>query len=902
MEFRERLYAVGEATLREMSSWRLWLCSGAAIAASLCFLGACRGENVTGEHELISRQIPIVEASLPNGLQIVMEEDHSSPLVAIRIYVKTGSIYEEEYTGAGISHYFEHLMSGGTTRTRSEAESSIILRELGGMSNAYTTKDHTCFYIDTTSENFGKALELLSDWVMNCALAPAEVERERGVISEEIRMGENEPGRVAMNLLYETAFRTHPERLPVIGYLENFLRITRDDLVAYYEERYVPNNVMLVVAGDVTAQQVFGRAQELFGKFERKPLAPITIPDEPAQVSYRKNQKFMPTNVAYLMAAFHTVPIDSPDVYPLDLMSFILTNGRSSRLYRRMKQEEQLVYVIDSSSFTPGYGAGIFGFYATLAPGNADEAEKVLLEELERLKNDYVSDAELAKAKRQKISDLVGGMETVEGRAQRLGIDMLTTGDPYFSWKYTQRIQEVTKEEIREAAGKYFKGDNLTVVVVGPGEAAAQAAAEGSASEERTGEVRETELDNGMKLLVKSIPRVPLVTIQAHFKGGVRYETPETNGAFNLMTRMMLRGAGDLSSEEIAEEFDAMGASIGTLAGNNSFNVTVMSLSSDFRKALGLLATIITSPTFPEEHFEEERTSLLGRIRQKQDSWESEAFRLFREAMFKQHPYGLDPVGSLEAVEKLSREDIVRVYEERCAPDNMVLAIFGAVSEDAAEEAAREAFGGFVRKAAAPPEIAEEPELTDDVKRVVHDDQTQAVVVLGFRGVRLSDDDRYVLSVIDSVISGIGYPSGRLHDALRVDRDLVYYVHAHNWTGIDPGSFHVMAQTAPEAVDEVVKVIKGELQRIASEPVSERDLELAKQVCVSTFRMSRETSSAQAQEAALYELYGLGYDHEEKYVQRVREVTAEEVLRVASKYFEKPSVLVITRPKPEDGG
>jgi len=875
-----------------------WLSSGAALAVLFCVLSASKGEDLTTQDGLISRRIPVVETILPNGLQVVIEEEHSAPLVAIRVYVRTGSIYEEEYSGAGISHYFEHLMSGGTTTTRSEEESAEILRELGGMSNAYTTRDHTCFYIDTTSENFDKALDLISDWIMNCALAPTEVNRERGVISEEIRMGENEPGRVAMNLLYETAFRVHPERLPVIGYLENFLRITREDLLGYFERHYVPNNLMLVVVGDVTPEQVIGRARELFGDFERKPLPAASLPREPAQVGYRRKQRAMPTNVAYLTTVFHTVAIDSTDVYPLDLVSFILTNGRSSRLYKRMREQERLVYMIDSFSHTPGYDAGTFGFFATLSPENVDKAEKVLLEELDRLKSEYVSDAELAKAKRQKISDLVGGMETVEGRAQRLGLDVLTTGDPYFSWKYTERIQEVTKEQIREAARKYFEHDNLTVVVVGPGAAAGEGVPGEHAQSAEAGSVRETELDNGMKLLVKSTATVPMVTIQAHFKGGVRYETPETNGVFSLMTRMMLRGAGGLSSERIAEEFDAMGASLSTMAGNNSFNVSVTALNSDFRKALEVLGKIITAPAFPEELLEEERVALLGRIRQKKDSWDSEAFRLFREAMFRSHPYGLDPIGSIEAVQKLSRDDLVGFYESYCAPDNMVLAIFGAVSEETAEKAAREVFGSFTRKAAAPPEIPPEPALKDDVKRVEYNDQTQAVVVLGFRGVRLSDDDRYVLSVIDSLVSGIGFPSGRLHEALRGVRDLVYFVHAQNWTGIDPGSFHVMAQTAPGNLDEVVAVIARELKRIGSERVSEKELNLAKQVCVTSFEMARETSGAQAQEAALFELYGLGYDHEDQYPQRVREVTADDVLRVAKKYFDKPSILVITQPKP----
>ena len=159
-----------------------WLSSGAALAVLFCVLSASKGEDLTTQDGLISRRIPVVETILPNGLQVVIEEEHSAPLVAIRVYVRTGSIYEEEYSGAGISHYFEHLMSGGTTTTRSEEESAEILRELGGMSNAYTTRDHTCFYIDTTSENFDKALDLISDWIMNCALAPTEVNRDRGVI------------------------------------------------------------------------------------------------------------------------------------------------------------------------------------------------------------------------------------------------------------------------------------------------------------------------------------------------------------------------------------------------------------------------------------------------------------------------------------------------------------------------------------------------------------------------------------------------------------------------------------------------------------------------------------------------------------------------------------------------
>jgi zinc protease len=168
--------------------------------------------------------------TLDNGLEVVLIEKHDTPMVAVYAYVKTGPIYEDEYLGCGISHYAEHLVSGGTTSNRTEAESNALLKQLGDRVNAYTTLDHTCYHIETDRAHWPQAAALIADWLGQCALDEDEVAREKGVISQEIRMGMDEPGRTLWQLLQSTAYRLSPMRVPIIGYAENFARLTRADL------------------------------------------------------------------------------------------------------------------------------------------------------------------------------------------------------------------------------------------------------------------------------------------------------------------------------------------------------------------------------------------------------------------------------------------------------------------------------------------------------------------------------------------------------------------------------------------------------------------------------------------------------------------------------------------------
>ena len=212
---------------------------------------------------------------LENGMIVVLKENHVAPVVSLHVYVKAGSIYEREYLGRGISHNLEHLMSNGTEK-RSKDQIDRMIEDIGNVSNAYTTKDHTSYYITTASSYFDTGLDILSDYIQNPQFPEEEVESERGVIINEINMGKDSASRRLYNLFFKTMLREHPARLPVIGYRELFEEITREDIQNYYNRMYVPNNMVFVAVGDFDKSEALSKIKEAFKDFKRGPMPNLT--------------------------------------------------------------------------------------------------------------------------------------------------------------------------------------------------------------------------------------------------------------------------------------------------------------------------------------------------------------------------------------------------------------------------------------------------------------------------------------------------------------------------------------------------------------------------------------------------------------------------------------------------
>src|SRR5213595_2861317 len=353
---------------------------------------------------------------LPNGLTIVVQEDHSAPVASVQAWCATGSVNEDEHLGAGLSHILEHMLFKGT-KTRSTNAIAQKIQDVGGYINAYTSFDRTVFWIDVPKDGVSTALEVLTDAMMNSNLPPDEYKKEQEVIRREFAMGMDDPDRMATLLLFATAYQRHPYRFPVIGELEIYNQLTQEQVMQYYKTRYVPNNLTFIVVGDVDAEKVRQQLTELFKPYPEKSLKPVFIPSEPPQLGRREVHREFSTELTHFAMAWHIPEVTSPDVPALDLLSTILGDGRSSRLYRRVREEAGLAFGISAFSYTPG-DPGLFGIDATLDPKKREAAEQLALQIIDEVKQTGVTADELEKAKKIMLSQHLGALSTMRGRSE----------------------------------------------------------------------------------------------------------------------------------------------------------------------------------------------------------------------------------------------------------------------------------------------------------------------------------------------------------------------------------------------------------------------------------------------------------------------------------------------------
>ena len=312
-------------------------------------------------------------ATLDNGLTVIVQENHTAPVATVRCYVKnTGSAFEGRYLGAGLSHVLEHVVAGGTTTHRGEKEIEKIIARFGGVTNAYTTNDHTTFFIDCPARNVMTAVELTADAMQHITFEPKEFARELKVVRRELADDEDDRGHVMEDLLDLTVYAVHPARHPVIGYLPVLNGTTNQTIIDFYHERYVPNNQIFVVVGDVKTPGGAGPRGAAMGRAAGRETF-VALPEEPEQVSPREAVREMDGAVYDFAVAWPTVTLSQRDMYALDLAAYVLGEGESSRLVRQLKYENPLVLNVAAASNTPHFVRGYFAVYRRQQAGNLAE-------------------------------------------------------------------------------------------------------------------------------------------------------------------------------------------------------------------------------------------------------------------------------------------------------------------------------------------------------------------------------------------------------------------------------------------------------------------------------------------------------------------------------------------------
>ena len=826
---------------------------------------------------------------LPNGLTIIVQTDRSAPVASVQAWCATGSIDEGEHLGAGLSHILEHMLFKGT-KTRSTNAIAQSIQDEGGYINAYTSFDRTVFWIDVPKAGVATALDILSDAMMNATLPPEEYIKEQEVIRREFAMGYDDPDRMVGQLMFKTAYQRHPYRLPVIGDIQVYDQLTQQEVMNYYKARYVPNNLIFIIVGDVDAEKVHQQLAAYFKSYPEQSLKPVYIPQEPPQLGRREVQEEFTTELTRLALAWHIPEITHPDVPALDLLSTILGDGRSSRLYRKVREEAGLAFGVSAFSYTPG-DPGALGIDATMDPKNRGAAEQLILQIIEDLKKNGVTGDELTKAKKILLSHSLGGLTTMRGQATDLGSNWLVTRNLNFTRDYLEAVQKVSLDDVRRVAAKYLVDDNLTVVSLNPRGTLAAKAAEATVIS--AGEIQKFELSNGLRLLVREDPRLPLVSMVAVFRGGLLAEKPETNGVTRLMAKVLVKGTKTRTAEQIADTIEAVGGSIGSDAGNNSFSVSLDVTKPDLRLGAELLSDILLNATMPEKAIGREKEGQLASIRDDEEQLTTVARNILREALFSKHPYALRSKGTAESVTKLTQKELLEFRDRYLVAKNGVIAVFGNVKAPEVKQLFEQALATMKPGELALTNAPQPPTLPKTVAVEDHRDKAQGVLMAGFRGADMFSPDRYALELIDEASSDLG---SRFFVRIREQMGLAYYVGASQMQGLVPGLFAFYLGTDPQKIGKVKTELLDEIQKLASAGLTSEELARAKKKMIGQQQIENQSNDSFGYMAALDELYGLGFDHYKRLEPEVQAITLEDVKRVAAKYFQQPYVLATVQP------
>jgi zinc protease len=834
---------------------------------------------------------PVHRSVLPNGTTVLLKPDHSAEVASVQVWVKTGSIHEDRLLGAGLSHYLEHLLFKGTAR-RAGREISATVQAQGGDINAYTTFDRTVYYIDLPAEGVPVALDLLADMVLHSTLPADEVVREKDVILREIAMGQDEPDQRLGEALFESAFRVHPYRYPIIGHRDVFAAVTRDQLLAYYHTRYVPNNLVVVVVGKIDVANVTALVTQHFGAASRAPLPPVLVPDEPLQLGARTVQRFEDVEITRAGLAWQIPGLTHPDAVALEVLAMVLGAGDSSLLWQEIRERKGLVHTIDATSWNPGR-VGLFYLSFTCEPDKRKAATAAVLAALQRWSHRGLTPAMVKKAVRQLVVGEINTRKTMSGQASRLGAAEVVIGDLDFSRTYFERLVATRPVDLQRVMQAYLRPSNLTSVSLNPKETAGVAAAVTSNPPPRAAEFEQVTLPNGARILLQPNRKLPNLHLRLTCLGGALQETAGKRGATTLLATMLTKDTKRRSAAAVAGFIEEVGGSFYPFSGNNSFGLAAEVLPSEAARALSVLSDAILAPAFRPATFAIERDAQLAALRQDNDDVVTYGRKLLRRKFFGTYPLAIEAAGDEASLAALKPADIAALHRGLLVASNVVLAVAGDFQPRQLLPKLKAILAklpkGGVTSARRTFSL---PAFSGDV--IEQQPRQQAVVYEAYPGPALKSADFYVGEVADELFSGM---SSRLFERVREEKGLAYFVRSARVIGMEAGMFYFMAGTAPDKEAAVQAEITAEIARVAAGGVEPEELRRCQTRLKAARRMSLQTNSSRASQAGLNAIYGLPVNDWQNYPAHIEAVTISDLARFAQTYLKPDArIRLVVRP------
>lgn len=848
---------------------------------------------------------------LTNGLDVILHEDHKLPVVHVNLWYHVGS-KNEEWGKTGFAHLFEHMMFEGS---RHVTEEYVSLMERAGANisqggvNGTTNFDRTNYFQTVPSGSMELVLWAESDRMAYLldAVNQENLDNQRDVVKNERRQTmDNVPYGTAVELIFQNLFPSgHPYSWHIIGSMEDLGDASLDDIHAFFKKYYTPNNCTLTVAGDFDRDEAKRLVENYFGSISPGPALSraqrweIEL-DAPRRLVVHDR---IPQDRLYL--AWPAVSFFHDDDAALDLVSNILSDGKNSRLYKRLVYDEQVASDVSVFNYSLEI-AGLVGVVATARPGvELSTLEGLIDEEIVRFAKDGPTPDELQRVKAGQEYDFVSGLERLGGfggKADRLAMYNTYLGSPdHFLADYA-RYEKLTPGHLSAAATDYLLGPRLTMAfqqehseapTVQEPDRASQPAI-GPSKQFQVPEIEVRELENGTRLLVVSRRDIPKIGSVLLLPIGAIHESVDKAGLALMTAELLEEGTTTRSSLEIEAELDRMGSRL-SAAGSREWSMVSMNcLKRHLPDSLDLMFDVALNPAFPEEELERARKQRLDGILQDRANPAAIAGRVLRRHLFGQtHPYGWPISGVESSIASLTRADLEGFYREFYRPQSSSVIMVGDVSLDEAagliESRSKE-----WRGASAPnPSIELAPSPKPQVFLADRPGAAQSELRLCMLGPGRDHEDYIVLDVLNTILGG-GF-SGRLNLNLREDKGYTYGAYSAiryaRYQSLLLASTPVESSVTVPAVQELFAEIDALHEW--KKPVTEKELDDAKKGLTRGFAQRFETMSQLASEVAELQGFGLSMSELQAYTERIDGVTIESLEAASKRYFDSQRAILV---------
>jgi len=874
-----------------------------------------------------SRVPPIVykQRTLANGLQVYESLDRATPNVTVQVWYGVGS--KDDPAGrSGFAHLFEHMMFKATRDLPAESFDRLT-EDVGGLNNASTFDDFTNYYEVVPANHLERLIWAEAERMRTLVIDQANFQSERDVVKEELRQRVLAApyGRLFTLYLPEATYTTHPYHRPGIGSIEELDAATIDDVRAFHEAYYRPDNAALIVVGNYDEAKLNAWIDKYLGPL-KDPAQPIRRVSavEPKRThpgvfdGYGPNVPLPAVAITWL-----TVKASDPDAPALKVLDAVLSAGKSSRLYDSLVYEKQIAAEVNSNADLPAQ-PGNFMVSAIMASGHTiDEGEKALLAEVQKLRDAPPSAAELEAAKNQLIAGKLRERETIDGRGFALGYALRIQGDAAKANTELADLQAVTAADVQRVARKYLDPQTRMTIRYRPESARTGPPPPAPAPPPKravtyTGPVftlappgerqapppvgppvapvlpkpAERTLANGLRVIVARSSDLPLVTADLTIRTGGWADPKGLAGAAGMTADMLTEGTKTRSARDIARQTESLGATLESTASLEASSVTLNVMPDKLEVAMAIMADVARNPAFAAEELERQRAQSLDGLRVAYQEPGQVSGYAAAPIVFAGTPFGHVAAGTPGSIARLKPADLAALHGEWYRPDNAILVLTGDITPEQGFALAERAFGAWARPAAPlprPPVIR--PDAPPRAIAIDLPGTGQAAVNLAGVGIPRSDPDYYPGIVANTVLGG-GY-SSRLNLEIRVKRGLSYGASSALGANRTTGSFRAAAQTKNETAPQVLDLMGEQMTALRTTPPTADELTARKSDLVGSFGRRLETSNGLAGTLGSLALYDVPLDEIGRYTARVEAVTPAQVQAFAQRVLDPARASVI---------